>query len=444
MDIQKRHIFLEKVILKKEDILLDYVSFHPKKNRSVKQIKEMWTNFIQVHNGVKKVQFYLHIPYCSRICKYCMYNTILLKNPKDVDKYIDTLKTYFETFKDVFKNTIFHGLYVWWGTPSILNTAQMQDLFSSLFNNFSFSDEHYKTIEMNPSSSSFEKIDTLKTLWFSRISFWVQSFDKKTLQIEDRTYVSPKKIWELVGYAKKVWFDDINTDIIFWLNDEKYEHMLSNLEKMKVIEPYSITLYTILKDMHRSTIFQENQEEFYKNIQNIYSKVLAQSKILENYTQDEWSNVLWMTLYHKSRPPQKWWYEAHSTSDTSLFWVWDRAFSKIWWIGTYENSDFSASSHAYEESSFKEEMYKYVLQAFQYEIDAQLFFDNFWVEIEQYFWEELKYFVQIWILKFYDNKYIYIWNPKLIGYYWILFLDKEYLLRFLFYRKLISPQVYGI
>jgi len=183
-----------------------------------------------------------------------------------------------------------------------LNPEQMERLFSFLFSHFEFDNAYYRTIELNPSSTTLLKLETIKKYNFTRVSFGVQSFHKRTLDTENRTYISPERIKEIVDQAKNLGFQDINTDIILGLNQEQEDHILFSLKELKKVHPYSITIYTILKDMERSIIFQKDEQAFYESVKEIYNHIAKDSEILKEYKNYTWSNILGFKLVSKKHP----------------------------------------------------------------------------------------------------------------------------------------------
>ena len=61
---------------------------------------------------------YIHIPFCNRICTYCDFNKVLIKN-QPVDDYIEALIQELSAYGDMTLKTI----YVGGGTPTALNEA---------------------------------------------------------------------------------------------------------------------------------------------------------------------------------------------------------------------------------------------------------------------------------------------------------------------------------
>jgi len=91
MKVEDKLKFIAKILPEQDNIYLDYISFHPKQSISLAALKENWKTGIDTDS---QVQFYLHIPFCSRICTYCMYNTLEIHDTKEIDLYIDALISY--------------------------------------------------------------------------------------------------------------------------------------------------------------------------------------------------------------------------------------------------------------------------------------------------------------------------------------------------------------
>lgn len=435
MLIEEKIKLLEKLLPQKKWILLDYVLFSDGEYIWYKNIVEKWKQSITRKQKIP-TQFYLHIPFCSKKCNYCMYDTIVLKDKNFIDKYIDDIISFLENFKEIFSDTFFNWIYVGWWTPSLLSTNQINKLFWYIFSNFKFDKDYYNTIELNPVSTTVEKLLILKQIWFDRISFWVQSFNKEILDIENRTYVSEWKILEYVNYAKSIWFLDVNIDIILWLNKENENGFKYTLSKLKTILPDSITVYTILKDKEKSIFYKEDSELFYKKIKDVYNNALKETWIIDLYDSSSDSHVLWFSLNKKELHNRKNIYEAHNSNLESLFWVWYKSFWKILWVGTYDTMLFEKSWYKFKFNQINEEqeMLSYILKEFQYKINKKDFEQKFSFKIEEKFWSEIDYLVNNNIITN-NKKYItYIWDENYIGYYWLIFLDLLNLVKFIKYR----------
>lgn len=427
--LKEKLFILNKLGLNKRWILLDSFKLNKTNIINNKILKEYWSNSLKAKIDTK---FYLHIPFCISLCNYCMYSRKKIDNKSEIDDYIDNIIIFLSDYKDLFKNKIFKWLYIWWWTPSILSNNNLEKILFYLKDNFSFSDQYYNTIELNPSTINYKKLDIISKSNINRISFWVQTFNKKTLLSEWREYVSTEYLFNMIKYSKTLWFKDINIDLIYWLWSENEIDLENNIKKILEVRPYSITIYTILKHKENSDIYIEDSENFYNKINDTYENIIQKLKVEKYYYIDKWSDLLWINLYLKDNKRLKTKpYEAHSSSEESLFWVWYDSFWKIWGKWQYTNNNWK---FLFEKNYLEEEFYKYVLQSFQYEIDFSEISKIFWKDFRNQYKEELYYLLNKKLIKIIDNKLYYIWDYDNSWYYGLLFLDIKNLLKFIKYR----------
>ena len=80
-------------------------------------------------------------------------------------------------------DTIFFG----GGTPSLLTPGQFEQIFRAIHANFTLSDPEI-SLEANPGTVTRESLQALRGIGFNRISFGVQSFDDRELQMIGRSH----------------------------------------------------------------------------------------------------------------------------------------------------------------------------------------------------------------------------------------------------------------
>ena len=424
-----------------EKIMFDYVDFYYWKNLTFLELKNKWKYYINnIYKEEDGIKFYIHIPFCIKKCHFCMYNTKIINKlewNKDIDEYLDYLISYYEYFKSVFLDIKFNWLYIWWWTPSVLNNKQLEKFLSYINKNIKFKDNFFKTIELNPYTTTLEKLNIIKNNWINRISFWVQSFKKEILDIENREYASPEYIKKLVDYSKKIWIKNINLDIIVWLKWDNENNILDTLLYLKDIKSTEVNIYIILKNKEKSKFYNVSwKNHFFKNINKIMLWLIKKSWILNIYNLSYESFFIWASLRLKTYNNDYKYYECHSKDKSSLFSIWTKSFSKIYWVWYYNNSYKNQSiwdSTVLKNFKFldeKLEIYSYLLKWFQKEISKIDFKNKFNKDIYDLFWIELDYLKKNNIIKENKEKIYYTWDIDFIWKYWLLFLDLKTLLKY--------------
>ena len=178
---------------------------------------------------------YIHIPFCEKICSYCDFCKVLY-NEVLVDKYLDALEREIRT---VYVGEKIKTLYIGGGTPSSLNIRQLKRLFE-IINIFDKECLEEFTVEANFESTTLEKLALFKKSGVNRLSFGLESTNKKHLEFLNRNFdVNHAK--EIVKYAKDIGIDNINTDLIYALKNETIEDVKKDLDFIIGLDIRSVT-----------------------------------------------------------------------------------------------------------------------------------------------------------------------------------------------------------
>ena len=131
---------------------------------------------------------YIHIPFCKQACFYCDFHfSTSLKKKEDM---ISSLIKEIEIRKDELENTIIETIYFGGGTPSVLNTEEINLLIDAVYKNHTVIENPEITLEANPDDLSEEKIIELSKSAINRLSIGVQSFFEKDLKLMNRAHNS--------------------------------------------------------------------------------------------------------------------------------------------------------------------------------------------------------------------------------------------------------------
>lgn len=78
----------------------------------------------------EELSFYIHIPFCKKLCSFCEYARMLCPSVKLQDQYVDTLKHDVFTFMEKYPSIKLCGLDVGGGTPTALSDKSFENLMS--------------------------------------------------------------------------------------------------------------------------------------------------------------------------------------------------------------------------------------------------------------------------------------------------------------------------
>lgn len=187
---------------------------------------------------------YIHIPFCSKICSYCDFCKMFY-NKKFVSDYLEALD---REIYDVYRGEELETIYIGGGTPSSLDISELKKLFSTL-EMFNCSKNLEFTIECNIENTDEEKIKLFSEVGINRISFGVESFNKKNLSLLERES-SYEKVVELVKLCRKYGINNINVDLMYALPDEDIEVLRKDLEMIFSLDVEHISTYSLIIEYH--------------------------------------------------------------------------------------------------------------------------------------------------------------------------------------------------
>lgn len=194
------------------------------------------------------ISIYISIPFCPSRCNYCSFFSIDIKSGK---KYIkDYLKNLDIEIKNTlalpyFKNKNITSIYVGGGTPSSLDSAELDIFFDIINNNFELKNIKEFTFEAGRVDTlTKEKLDIIYKNKVNRISINPQTMNDATLVKIGRLHDS-KQVEDIFNIARQVGFDNINMDMILGLADETIEDMRYSIDKIISLNPESITVHCL-------------------------------------------------------------------------------------------------------------------------------------------------------------------------------------------------------
>ena len=188
---------------------------------------------------------YIHIPFCKKACHYCNFHfstSLKLKKPM-----LDAIKKELELRSGYLDNEIVETVYFGGGTPSILDTGDLMEIWDIVQKNYSLSRDLEVTLEANPDDLNLEKLKNLKDYTpINRFSIGIQSFHEADLQYMNRAHQS-KEAFFCIENALKVGFNNLSVDLIYGtptMNDEQWKYNLNTIFDFGIphLSSYALTV----------------------------------------------------------------------------------------------------------------------------------------------------------------------------------------------------------
>ena len=192
----------------------------------------------------KKLELYVHIPFCEKKCLYCDFLSFSAEDDLHkayVDKLIEEIRVQAKNYSDYQISSIFIG----GGTPSVIKAVYISNIMSAIYEAFIVESLAEVSIECNPGTVDIDKLLVYKQSGINRISVGLQSSIDKELQHLGRVHnyadflYSYEKIRES-GYK------NVNIDLMSALPWQTLDSWKSTLKKVVMLKPEHISAYSLI------------------------------------------------------------------------------------------------------------------------------------------------------------------------------------------------------
>lgn len=191
---------------------------------------------------MKELGMYVHIPFCKQKCSYCDFISYCDKNDL-IEKYIKALKQEIEN-SSVNEYEI-STIYIGGGTPSYIESKYISEILKTIKQKYNISRNVEITIEVNPGTSTKEKLRDYVEAGINRISIGLQSCNNNLLKMIGRihTYEEFLSTYKL---AREVGFKNINVDLMIGLPNQTLDDVKKSLEEISKLNPEHISVYSLI------------------------------------------------------------------------------------------------------------------------------------------------------------------------------------------------------
>jgi oxygen-independent coproporphyrinogen-3 oxidase len=190
---------------------------------------------------------YVHIPFCSSRCSYCDFATGLYQSEL-AERYVRSV------VQEIRSSSCPRGrvdtIYFGGGTPSLLEPSQLERILSALFEQFDVDDAAEITLEINPGSTTPEKLRAFRRLGINRASFGTQTFDDAELAKLGRSHNAADALRTFAD-LRDAEFTNVSFDLIAGLPGQTLERWQRNVDQALALEPEHLSFY--LLEVHSGT-----------------------------------------------------------------------------------------------------------------------------------------------------------------------------------------------
>jgi len=173
----------------------------------------------------KQGGIYIHIPFCKQACHYCDFH--FSTSLKRKEEMIMALLAEIKLRKEEFINETVATIYFGGGTPSVLNTKEINTLINAVYKYYKVIENPEITLEANPDDLTEERIIEIANSRVNRLSIGIQSFFEEDLKLMNRAH-NAEESKKCLSIAIR-YFDNISIDLIFGMPNMSTEKWQQNI-----------------------------------------------------------------------------------------------------------------------------------------------------------------------------------------------------------------------
>ncbi len=239
---------IDKKILAKYNIPVPrYTSYPPANHFEADFSERKYFELIEQSNleNPEHIAFYIHMPFCKKICFYCGCNSVLMPKADKVEQYVAALKKEIAVvISKIDKNRKVSQIHYGGGTPNAIDSKYLKEINQIFFDEFEFIEKPEIAIECHPWLLDYKYVDDLFDAGFNRFSLGIQDFNEEVLNNVNRM-PSNLPVKELVAYLKSnPKCTGVNLDFIYGLSGQTKESFIETIKKAVDIKPDRIVTFS--------------------------------------------------------------------------------------------------------------------------------------------------------------------------------------------------------
>ena len=206
-----------------------------------------------MNNKLKDSALYIHIPFCDHKCIYCDFYSIITTD--NISNFLSAVKKEIKYYSNLYSGDhTYSSIFFGGGTPSLMEPYYLNEIISSLKDNYQISESAEITMETNPGTVDKNKLEQFRKAGINRISIGIQSFHNDELKFLTRIHDKETAILA-VHDAKNSGYDNISIDLIFNLPGQTKDRWKQNLQKAVDLPVNHISAYSLI--LERGTILNK-------------------------------------------------------------------------------------------------------------------------------------------------------------------------------------------
>jgi len=233
-----------------------------------------------------RFRLYVHFPFCSKLCKDCLFSKRLVDEGvannycEALLKEIEYVGEHYKKSKSKIPSVFFGG-----GTPTLIPLDYLKKIIDKIKFYFIEEDTSEITLECHPGSLTPEKVEAYKAMGINRLSVGIQSFQDEVLDEMKRNHNSQQAV-DTLKYVKKSGMN-FSIDLMYGFDTQTVEGFLNDVQMALDLGITHISLYNYVKKLDNIQA-EEELETKQTNMFNGVTKLLTNAGFTQ-YTIDDFA-----------------------------------------------------------------------------------------------------------------------------------------------------------
>ena len=200
----------------------------------------------------RTLSFYIHIPFCRRLCTFCEYTRTTCPSIEDQKHYVHVLRSDIFAWMSAHPGFELKGFDIGGGTPTSMDGEafrNLMDLFSQITESVPLSSDFEPSIEGTFQTIDKEKLRAISDAGIERVSLGLQAASMDVLEKVSRDRLALKDATAVRRLIRDSGIHKLNIDLMYGLPGKTASDALADLHWIKELAPEQVTLYEFRPNM---------------------------------------------------------------------------------------------------------------------------------------------------------------------------------------------------
>ena len=191
--------------------------------------------------GERELSFYVHIPFCRRLCAFCEYARMLCPSADRQRAYVEAVGADIRAFLSRHGGFTLRGFDIGGGTPTALsagNLSRLLDIYDETVDDLTLAPDFEPSIEGTFRTLTDEKLRRIAQSGIRRLSLGLQSASRAVLRRQNREDNPPGLMEEKLALARRAGITKVNLDLMYGLASQSAATIEADLAPFSKDELY--------------------------------------------------------------------------------------------------------------------------------------------------------------------------------------------------------------